>query len=446
MSKEVNFGRIARRYDVNISALRVFNNQIGRLAEEHDKSITEQHNNAFAELVGIPAKDLELLKGLSNDDFQLALSSHIEMSKQEKRDTEEKLNLTDEQKVVIQKFAQIDHKTFLLKSRNFLRASSKIVPIQASILRRSALISLASQFEYLIAELLHSFYLLYPQALPSEERVLSLADLRAMGSVEDAENHLIEREIDSLLRDSIEKQLEYFSSKRIKVNLEYLENYKDPLIEIFQRRNIIVHNDGIVNKIYLSRVSKNVLEDGIENGKRLDVTEDYLNKAIEVIYISGIILTQVCWRKWQKETIEAAENVYINLLYESLQEQQYEFTNLLKDFSLKLEYTSDRKKRVMIVNHAIALREQKQFEGMNQLINTLDWSSCALEFRVALYALRGDKDGLISLLPKAIAAKEIHRQYLEEWPLFEPYRTSEDFIKIIESSTNDGILPDENVG
>lgn len=446
MSKEVNFGRIARRYDVNISALRVFNNQIGRLAEEHDKSITEQHNNAFAELVGIPAKDLEILKGLSNDDFQLALSSQTEMSETEKQEAEEKLHLTDEQKIVIQKFTQIDHKAFLLKSRNFLRASSKILPIQAFILRRSALITLASHFEYLIAELLHSFYLLYPQALPSEERVLSLADLRAMGSVEDAENHLIEREIDSLLRDSIEKQLEYFSSKRIKVNLEYLDNYKNRLVEIFQRRNIIVHNDGVVNKIYLSRVSKDILEQGAENGKRLDVTEEYLNKAIEATYISGVILTQLCWRKWQKETIEAAENVYINLLYESLQEQQYEFISQLKDFSQKLEYTSDRKKRVMIVNHAIALREQKQLESMNNLINTLDWSSCALEFRVALCALRGDKDGLINLLPKAIAAKEIHKQYLEEWPLFEPYRDSEDFINMIESSTNDSILSDENVG
>lgn len=446
MSKEINIGKISRRFDANISALRVFNNQIGRLAEEHDKTTTAQHNNSFAELVGIPVEDLDILQGIPKDDFQLALSAQADMAEEKKIEVFEKLQLTDKQKSVIQKFNEVNHKEFLLKSISFIRASTKILPIQAFILRRSALITLASHFEYLIAELLHSFYLLYPQALPSEERVLSLADLRALGSVEDAENQLIEKEIDSLLRDTIEKQLDYFSSKRIKVNLDQLVDYKNRLVEIFQRRNIIVHNDGIVNKIYLSRVSKEVLDSEAQDGKRLDVTEEYLNKAIETIYLSGVILTQLCWRKWQKDSIDPAESVYINLLYEALQEREYDFVKLLQDFSLKLEYTSDRNRRVAIVNHAIALRELNRQEELNELLGTLDWSSCSLEFRAAIFALKGDKDNLLKILPKAIAANEIQRYHLEDWPLFDPFRESEDFLKLIQVSTNEDILLGKDVG
>jgi len=440
MAKEVNFGTIARRFDVNINALRVFNNQIGRLAEEHDKNTTEQQNLAFTQLVGISMEELEKIKVVSGEDLQLALKASKEASEQEKQEIEERLKLSDEQKLIVQKLAQIDGKDFLLRSSNFFRSTTKILPIQAYILRHSALTTLASHFEYLISELVHSFYSLFPQALPSEERVLSLAELREIGSIEDAENHLIEKEVDSLLRDTVEKQLEYFSSKRIKVNLEALSPYKNSLIEIFQRRNIIVHNDGVANKIYLSRVPQEAIEDGIKDGSRLDVTEEYLNKAIDNIYLSGIILVQLCWRKWQKENTKSADLNYINLLYETLQEQRFYFTKLLQEFSLKTEYITDRNKRVVIINHAIALRELNQRDEMEKLINSLDWSSCALEFKVALFSLREDKENFFKALPKAISANEIQKQHLEEWPLFNPFRELEEFIQIKENCPNEIII------
>lgn len=437
MPKEINLVKTARRFDANISALRVFNSQIGHFAEEHDKTTAAQHDNSFAEIVGISVEDLNSLGSIDKDGFRLALSAQ---SEQEQIEIYDKLKLTDKQKSIILKFNEVNHKEFLLKSLSFLRTSTKTLPIQAFILRRSALITLASHFEFLITELLHSYYLLYPQALPAEERVLSLADLKELGSIEDAENYLIEKEIDSLLRDTIDKQLDYFSSKRIKVNLEQLTTHRNRLVEIFQRRNLIVHNDGIVNKIYLSRVPKELLNEEMEIGKRLDVSEDYLNQAIETIYLSGVKLTQLCWRKWQKDSIETAESVYINLLYESLQEHQYDFIKALQDFSLTLDYTSDRNKRVAIINHAIALRELNQPDDLNKLLGVLDWSSCSLEFRAALFAIKGEKENLFRILPKAIAAKEIQKFHLEEWPLFEPFRKNEEFLLLIQDSTNDDIL------
>jgi hypothetical protein len=440
MTKEINFRKIASRFDMNISALRIFTNQIGQLAEEHDKNITVQRNNAFADMVGISVEDLEKLKSVSNSDFQLALKAQKELPLDNRQDIETKLQLSNEQKIVIQKMAQFNGKEFSPKTRNFLRASTKVLPIQASILRRSALITLASHLEYLVAELIHAFYLQYPQALPSDERVLSLSELRAIGSIEDAENHLIDREVDALLRDSIEKQLEYFSSKRIRVNLDEIEKYKNNIIEIFQRRNLIVHNDGVVNKIYLSRISKELQESEVKEGERLSVKDTYLNNAIDSIYLCGITLIQICWRKWGKETVEAADTVYAHLLYEALQERQYNIINSLQDFSLKLEFSSDRDKRIVFVNHAIALREQKQHDKMKKLIDTLDWSSTSLEFRVALCALKEEKENLLKILPTAIAAKEIKKYHLEEWPLFAPFREYEEFVQITENCIDE---PDE---
>jgi len=431
MPVEVNFKKIARKFDVNICTLRIFNNQIGGLVEEHDKKAIDQQTADFANLIGITTEELERLQGLSSEDFQAAIRNKS-IGQQEQIVTEESRQLPDEQIAIIQKLPRVNDALFIHKFFGFIKKSLKIIPIQAFILRRSALISLVSYFEFIIAELIHSFYSLYPQALPSEERVLSLSDLREIGSIEEAENELIQREIDSLLRESLEKQLEYIS-KRLKVNLDALTPYKDRLIEISQRRNIFVHNDGIVNKIYLTHVSTELLEDGTKDGMQLDVTEEYLNQAIDSIYISGVMLIQLCWRKWQKAKSDEADIVYIDLIYEALRENEYEFIRKLKDFSTSLEYASDRSKRVIVVNHAIALRELEEAEEMEEIINTLDWTSCSLEFRAALLALRKEEDKLLKILPTAIAAKEIGRIELEEWPLFIPFHKSPDYIELLNS-------------
>ena len=54
--------------------------------------------------------------------------------------------------------------------------------------------TLVSYFETLLADLLHAYYLRYPAALPAEDRQLSLNDLRSLGSIEEAENHVIGKE------------------------------------------------------------------------------------------------------------------------------------------------------------------------------------------------------------------------------------------------------------
>ena len=92
-------------------------------------------------------------------------------------------------------------------------ATTKQAPMQGSLLRRGALVTLFSFLESLISEMIHKFYQLFPAALPAEDRMLSLADLKSIGSVEDAEKYLIAREVESILRESLESQIEYFKKR-----------------------------------------------------------------------------------------------------------------------------------------------------------------------------------------------------------------------------------------
>ena len=109
------------------------------------------------------------------------------------------------------------------------------------------------------ADLLNFYYLSYPAALPSDGKLLSLADLREIGSIDEAEKFLIMKEIDAFLHDSTEGQIDYFI-KRFKVDLKCVSPYLNWLLEVFLRRNLFVHNNGIVNKIYLKRADKDYIK------------------------------------------------------------------------------------------------------------------------------------------------------------------------------------------
>jgi hypothetical protein len=120
---------------------------------------------------------------------------------------------------------------------------------------RNALVQLVSSAEWLMSDLLHQQFKRHPYSGISKDAMraatYSLEDLKHFNSFEDILEDRINSRVEQLMRDSMENLLGFVQSKfKIKVSSNEL-----PLIlETFQRRNIVVHNQGIVNKIYLAKV------------------------------------------------------------------------------------------------------------------------------------------------------------------------------------------------
>lgn len=302
-------------------------------------------------------------------------------------------------------------------------------PKQAQLLRHGALIILASYFEVLISELIQGYYLRFPAAMPADARLLSLADLREIGSIDEAEKLLIWKEVDSIIRESVENQLQHFS-KRFKLDLKPIEQNLDHLIEVFQRRNLLVHNNGAVNKIYLHKTPSSLLEqEEIKEGDTLPVTESYLSQAINVVSLCGNILLHLCWQKWEKKDSEASEKWIVNQLYEALKDQDYEMVIQFAKYAANFKFSVDINFRIILINHAIALKETGKIKEMEELLGTTDWTSCNLQFRLALLALRDKIDEFFDLLPKVIIAENLDDEAMNEWPLFNHIRDDPRFAK-----------------
>lgn len=238
---------------------------------------------------------------------------------------------------------------------------------------------------------------------------------------------------DLLYKKSLKDQLAYFAEE-LDVNIDPLKPELKYLVEISQRRNLLVHNKGIVNRQYLSKVADELIEDhGIEQGDELAVRESYLNAAIDTIYVSGLMLVQLCWRKWDRASTEEADKyVVTHMLYRSLREERFELVRRMAERLKGAQYATEPSKRMAIVNHAIALKELGLSGEMESVLCSVDWRASSLEYKLVLHALRNEEEEFYNLLPRAKAAGVVERWQLEDWPAFAHQRGTERFNEALE--------------
>lgn len=439
MGKIVEFSSIVSNFESGIRALRVFNDEIGELVQERDRVIMEQFLEKFIELAGIDPPDLS--NDAENlDDGGESRSDFIPVTKfttheQIQKSFEEKSQESEDEPLAPDRDSNEFTVSFSdpVKARalgTIAQALVKRSPNQIDVLRRGALTTLVSYFEILTANLLEWFYINHPDALPSTEtKLLSLAELYTLGSISEAENYMISKEVDSVMRQSLESQLKELSS-RLKIDLSPLKHHTSDLAEVFLRRNLFVHNDGVVNRIYLSQLSKYIDNlPTIEEGEHLILSSSYIKEAIDCLHVCGIILIEQCWRKWDhtEEARHRSDRVLVDSTYELLLEQNWDQVLKLAAYASTIKKMGEVERRIVAINSAIACKALGDFEKLNIILAEFDWSACALRFKIALCALRDQTDSLMKQITKAVASEEIKREDLEEWPLFKEFRNIEGF-------------------
>jgi hypothetical protein len=136
----------------------------------------------------------------------------------------------------------------LIRRQNRVRTAELLVP-------RSFLVNLVSQYDSFLGRLIRSLLLLRPEVLNGSEKTLSFSELVEFGSVEAARDHLIEKEVESVLRKSHTEQFEWLENK-FKITLrEDLSIWPD-FVEITERRNLYVHTGGRVSSQYVQTCLK----------------------------------------------------------------------------------------------------------------------------------------------------------------------------------------------
>lgn len=364
------FKRIADAFRLNIQAIRVFNEQIGPLADEHDQTARRQWNETMQQII-------PQLSDAEGPDIRLVVSEDGETPEHDTESGEETKRVFIDKETLYQ----------IADARDRL---NRLAPAQGPLLRRGALTTLVSYFEALMSDLVQLYYALYPARL-SEKKTLSLGDLRTVDptGVSDIERYLAANEAD-------DANLDYFTGC-LSLPLNFLAPERPLLTEVTQRRNLIVHNQGIVNRQYLSKVSNDLIaEYGAREGETLPVTGRYVDAAVDTVHVVGASLIQLCWRKWDEDSQKQADYEFVHwLLYNSLRAERFELTARVAERLKHVECATKKWGDMAIVNRAIALNRLGRTDEMEQVLALRDWSASSKELPARLARIEERKRGAL---------------------------------------------------
>jgi len=120
-----------------------------------------------------------------------------------------------------------------------------------SLLPKTAVTGAVGIYDAYLGKLLRGMFQSKPEILDSSDRKLSYKDLVTHASIDTARNYIIEKEVETVLRKSHAEQFEWLETKLGIPLRKGLDAWKD-FIEITERRNLLVHTDGIVSSQYLA--------------------------------------------------------------------------------------------------------------------------------------------------------------------------------------------------
>jgi len=297
-------------------------------------------------------------------------------------------------------------------------------------------VSLVSQFDAYLGKLIRQIFEIQPEILNSSEKLLKFSDLTSFEDIDEAKEYIIEKEIESVLRESHINHFVWLERKLDIPLRKDLPSFLD-FIEITERRNLFVHTNGVVSRQYLSVCQKNCpkLVEDISIGDKLNADTEYLVKSQEIIFEIGVKLGHVMWRKLMPDDLENADKHLNMICYDLLQSGDFRLSQNLLHFSTKIlrKHSNDEIMSMQIINHALSYYLMGDKKKCKQILKSKDWSASNDKFLLAIDVLKDNYDSAKELMI-SIGANNNHltKEAYREWPLFNAFRESDQFLSAYE--------------
>ena len=158
-------------------------------------------------------------------------------------------------------------------------------------IRDMSLVYLIAIFENFLQRVLEISFEKKPEILIPCQKTIQWKELIEFKDINEAKQKIIEKEISDIINQDIEDINKYFE-QTFKTDLSQFPKWKK-FKERFYRRNVIIHNSGMINKIYR-------LKTGYKGkDKRLTVSKRYLNESIELLGNTALKITEHFYNKFK---------------------------------------------------------------------------------------------------------------------------------------------------
>lgn len=423
----LKFSEIITRFVINIYDIRRYYLVNGWNTAQDDIDYFITHQRLILRSAEI---DLKLGRDGAQEEIDLATDALNRLVKA-RAETEDEILDTLSQGVII----EMDEKSYVCDPRIFPSygsAFSRGLAVRGiELLGRSTIIQAVSAFEMLIADLLHLYYRNYPGSLNSKEVTLTLEDIKEFGNIDDYLSHVIDEEVDSFMMQSMTKWVAFF--ERLKVDFKDCAIDWKRFQEYWYRRNIIVHNNAVVNKRYLNGLKELGQDTNLQEGDKLYLPLDYIKLMTEDILAFGESLTFKLWHKFSRTDENKVSTIH-DLIYDSMMRDLWNVSlKLCEELDSLSNDPADR--LVSQVNRWLSLKRQGRFDTIKSDLDKFSHHTHHPRFSAAVYALSENKDEFFKILPKA----DLTFGELVDWPILSEIRSDDRFREAVLNSINDEV-------
>lgn len=304
--------------------------------------------------------------------------------------------------------------------------------LSRTLLPRSLLVSLISQYDAYLGRVLRTTFLRKPEILNGSEKKISFDALSQFTSIDAAREYILEKEVEAVLRSSHSEQFKWMEGN---FNLPLTKDLASwpAFIELTERRNLFVHTDGIVSSQYMAvcRMHKCKLDDSTKEGKSLDVPQGYFQEAHQSIYEVGVKLGHVLWRKLFPDERALADSNLIRLTYGLLEDGKYDLAIRLLDFACTefKKYSNEGSQLTLTVNRAQAYKWKGENEKCKKIMRAVDWSAKSDDFKLADAVLAEDWPKSLKMMRRIGKEGAVDQSDYRDWPLFRELRKQPEFLE-----------------
>jgi hypothetical protein len=289
-------------------------------------------------------------------------------------------------------------------------------PSAIAIVYNSLLTQAISAFEVLVSGIVTRFYVAHPDALGTDTKEFSLAELRTFEDIDDAADALIATRVAALMFGGLDDWSAWFK-KNSEENLGALAMNWSDVVEAFQRRHVVIHNGGLVSRQYLSRVPEATLA----LGQRMPIDPAYLQNAFDQLDMLGTVLGVRAWGAWHPDERDQAAAAILQRSYESMLISRWSEAECLCSAAANFKCPA-MLKEALKVNGWNSRSELYGLEHVHAEVEAWDVSASADRFKLAKLVLLGELEEASSMADTLLERKELERGELAEWPVLRRLR------------------------
>ena len=358
---------------------------------------------------------------------RLSQTNQLEHFIAELSELRNRIGMTDDGKTNRDIGTEIDSLRALLPKGVSAITASYHSHIHWKLLYHVSLITLVSTAEWLCCELLHVYFELYPDALAIDEKSIKYRDLRDFDSVEDARKYLIDREVELIVRGSIEGCLKRLK-RRFRLSMDYLnqDGLQEQLGEAYQRRNLLVHSGGVITTQYVKLVGEQLRAGGL--GETVEVPKEYLLERVNLFEKAFVLIGVELWKKLSPSDMRRFE-VLSDITYRHLIAERWDVAKCLAYFSKNDAQLAEVSRLTARFNYWQCQKWLGKFCEVEAAVKAEDLSAKEPRFRLGKLALLDNEDDFVRLAKELIEKQDLTMDDLRTWPIFREMRKTEAYKK-----------------